>query len=184
MLLFSGPLCFMLYRTSNPTLMACSLLLLLLILDIKGFSFFCLFIFQNSPLCRGPFPPRVGPVLSQIQRAQILNSQVDVSLFIFRSVTLSKTTLGEDGLCRWSRRSNFSYFYMILYKANIFPTAFIVNNSIKHSVQPTESSQPVQLLLEVRDEGCHNCDIYQLNLVLSPNHLVTGFWLYYTSVIK
>uniref|UniRef100_H2RNJ2 Protein PAT1 homolog 1 n=1 Tax=Takifugu rubripes TaxID=31033 RepID=H2RNJ2_TAKRU len=30
----------------------------------------------NSPLCRGPFPPRVGPVLSQIQRAQILNPQV------------------------------------------------------------------------------------------------------------
>ncbi|TNM86134.1 hypothetical protein fugu_008405 [Takifugu bimaculatus] len=29
----------------------------------------------NSPLCRGPFPPRVGPVLSQIQRAQILNPQ-------------------------------------------------------------------------------------------------------------
>ncbi|XP_071361837.1 protein PAT1 homolog 1 isoform X2 [Trachinotus anak] len=27
----------------------------------------------NSPLCRGPFPP---PVLSQIQRAQLLNSQV------------------------------------------------------------------------------------------------------------
>ncbi|XP_076584217.1 protein PAT1 homolog 1 isoform X4 [Chaetodon auriga] len=31
---------------------------------------------QNSPLCRGPFPPGVGPVLSQIQRAQLLNSQV------------------------------------------------------------------------------------------------------------
>ncbi|MEQ2166098.1 hypothetical protein GOODEAATRI_024181 [Goodea atripinnis] len=31
---------------------------------------------QNSPLCRGPFPPRVGPVLSQLQRAQLLNSQV------------------------------------------------------------------------------------------------------------
>lgn len=30
----------------------------------------------NSPLCRGTFPPRVGPVLSQIQRAQLLNSQV------------------------------------------------------------------------------------------------------------
>ncbi|KAM6939572.1 protein PAT1 homolog 1 [Xenentodon cancila] len=30
----------------------------------------------NSPLCRGPFPPRIGPVLSQIQRAQLLNSQV------------------------------------------------------------------------------------------------------------
>ncbi|KAM9857366.1 protein PAT1 homolog 1 [Aulostomus maculatus] len=30
----------------------------------------------NSPLCRGPFPPRVGPVLSQIQRAHLLNSQV------------------------------------------------------------------------------------------------------------
>ncbi|XP_041839245.1 protein PAT1 homolog 1 [Melanotaenia boesemani] len=30
----------------------------------------------NSPLCRGPFPPRVGPVLSQIQRAQLLSSQV------------------------------------------------------------------------------------------------------------
>ncbi|KAM9314038.1 protein PAT1 homolog 1 [Pholidichthys leucotaenia] len=30
----------------------------------------------NSPLCRAPFPPRVGPVLSQIQRAQLLNSQV------------------------------------------------------------------------------------------------------------
>uniref|UniRef100_A0A8D3AB88 Protein PAT1 homolog 1 n=1 Tax=Scophthalmus maximus TaxID=52904 RepID=A0A8D3AB88_SCOMX len=29
----------------------------------------------NSPLCRGPFPPGVGPVLSQIQRAQLLNSQ-------------------------------------------------------------------------------------------------------------
>uniref|UniRef100_A0A3B5LQ74 Protein PAT1 homolog 1 n=1 Tax=Xiphophorus couchianus TaxID=32473 RepID=A0A3B5LQ74_9TELE len=29
----------------------------------------------NSPLCRGPFPPRVGPVLSQLQRAQLLNSQ-------------------------------------------------------------------------------------------------------------
>ncbi|KAK5603404.1 Protein PAT1 1 [Crenichthys baileyi] len=30
----------------------------------------------NSSLCRGPFPPRVGPVLSQLQRAQLLNSQV------------------------------------------------------------------------------------------------------------
>ncbi|XP_029287784.1 protein PAT1 homolog 1 isoform X2 [Cottoperca gobio] len=30
----------------------------------------------NSPLCCGPFPPGVGPVLSQIQRAQLLNSQV------------------------------------------------------------------------------------------------------------
>ncbi|KAK2815552.1 hypothetical protein Q5P01_026019 [Channa striata] len=30
----------------------------------------------NSPLCRGPFPPGVGPVLSQLQRAQLLNSQV------------------------------------------------------------------------------------------------------------
>ncbi|XP_028998939.1 protein PAT1 homolog 1 [Betta splendens] len=30
----------------------------------------------NSPLYRGPFPPGVGPVLSQIQRAQLLNSQV------------------------------------------------------------------------------------------------------------
>ncbi|KAM8880271.1 protein PAT1 homolog 1 isoform 2-T2 [Spinachia spinachia] len=30
----------------------------------------------NSPLCRGPFPPGVGTVLSQIQRAQLLNSQV------------------------------------------------------------------------------------------------------------
>ncbi|KAF7649836.1 hypothetical protein LDENG_00135330 [Lucifuga dentata] len=30
----------------------------------------------NSPLCRGPFPPGVNPVLSQIQRAQLLNSQV------------------------------------------------------------------------------------------------------------
>ncbi|XP_059191046.1 protein PAT1 homolog 1 isoform X2 [Centropristis striata] len=30
----------------------------------------------NSPLCRGPFPPGVGPVLSQIQRAQLLNSKV------------------------------------------------------------------------------------------------------------
>ncbi|XP_041822730.1 protein PAT1 homolog 1 [Chelmon rostratus] len=30
----------------------------------------------NSPLCRSPFPPGVGPVLSQIQRAQLLNSQV------------------------------------------------------------------------------------------------------------
>ncbi|XP_056228473.1 protein PAT1 homolog 1 [Seriola aureovittata] len=30
----------------------------------------------NSPLCRGPFPPAVGPVLSQLQRAQLLNSQV------------------------------------------------------------------------------------------------------------
>ncbi|XP_076001465.1 protein PAT1 homolog 1 isoform X2 [Genypterus blacodes] len=30
----------------------------------------------NSPLCRGPFPPGVGPVLSQIQHAQLLNSQV------------------------------------------------------------------------------------------------------------
>ncbi|XP_033976820.1 protein PAT1 homolog 1 [Trematomus bernacchii] len=30
----------------------------------------------NSPLCRGPFPPGVGPVLSQIQRAQLLNSQM------------------------------------------------------------------------------------------------------------
>lgn len=34
------------------------------------------FVCQNSPLCRGPFPPGVGPVLSQIQRAQLLNSQV------------------------------------------------------------------------------------------------------------
>ncbi|KAM9818174.1 protein PAT1 homolog 1 isoform X2 [Syngnathus typhle] len=32
--------------------------------------------FANSPLCRGPFPPGVGPMLSQIQRAQLLNSQV------------------------------------------------------------------------------------------------------------
>ncbi|XP_019735250.1 protein PAT1 homolog 1 isoform X1 [Hippocampus comes] len=32
--------------------------------------------FANSPLCRGPFSPRVSPVLSQIQRAQLLNSQV------------------------------------------------------------------------------------------------------------
>ncbi|XP_077575665.1 protein PAT1 homolog 1 [Stigmatopora nigra] len=32
--------------------------------------------FTNSPLCRGPFPPGVGPVLSQLQRAQLLNSQV------------------------------------------------------------------------------------------------------------
>ncbi|KAM7393556.1 hypothetical protein PAMP_020419 [Pampus punctatissimus] len=31
---------------------------------------------QNSPLCRSPFHPGVGPVLSQIQRAQLLNSQV------------------------------------------------------------------------------------------------------------
>uniref|UniRef100_A0A4W5RLQ5 Protein PAT1 homolog 1 n=1 Tax=Hucho hucho TaxID=62062 RepID=A0A4W5RLQ5_9TELE len=31
---------------------------------------------QNSPLCRPPFPAGVGPVLSQIQRAQMLNSQV------------------------------------------------------------------------------------------------------------
>uniref|UniRef100_A0A8C6KAG7 Protein PAT1 homolog 1 n=1 Tax=Nothobranchius furzeri TaxID=105023 RepID=A0A8C6KAG7_NOTFU len=31
---------------------------------------------QNSPLCRGPFAPRVGPVLSHLQRAQLLNSQV------------------------------------------------------------------------------------------------------------
>ncbi|XP_030643813.1 protein PAT1 homolog 1 [Chanos chanos] len=30
----------------------------------------------NSPLCRPPFPGGVGPVLSQIQRAQLLNSQV------------------------------------------------------------------------------------------------------------
>ncbi|KAK0152471.1 Protein PAT1 1 [Merluccius polli] len=30
----------------------------------------------NNPLCRGPFPPGVGPVLSQLQRAQLLNSQV------------------------------------------------------------------------------------------------------------
>uniref|UniRef100_A0A8C7P6R6 Protein PAT1 homolog 1 n=1 Tax=Oncorhynchus mykiss TaxID=8022 RepID=A0A8C7P6R6_ONCMY len=30
----------------------------------------------NSPLCRPPFPAGVGPVLSQIQRAQMLNSQV------------------------------------------------------------------------------------------------------------
>lgn len=30
----------------------------------------------NSPLCRGPYPPRVGPVLSHLQRAQLLNSQV------------------------------------------------------------------------------------------------------------
>ncbi|XP_068447993.1 protein PAT1 homolog 1 isoform X2 [Clinocottus analis] len=30
----------------------------------------------NSPLCRSPFPPGVGTVLSQIQRAQLLNSQV------------------------------------------------------------------------------------------------------------
>ncbi|XP_062384752.1 protein PAT1 homolog 1 isoform X1 [Sardina pilchardus] len=32
--------------------------------------------FQNSPLCRPPFPAGVGPVLSQIQRAQMLNAQV------------------------------------------------------------------------------------------------------------
>ncbi|XP_061628097.1 protein PAT1 homolog 1 isoform X2 [Phyllopteryx taeniolatus] len=32
--------------------------------------------FANSPLCRGPFPPGISPVLSQIQRAQLLNSQV------------------------------------------------------------------------------------------------------------
>ncbi|XP_064783536.1 protein PAT1 homolog 1-like [Oncorhynchus masou masou] len=30
----------------------------------------------NSPLCRPPFPAGVGPVLSQIQHAQMLNSQV------------------------------------------------------------------------------------------------------------
>lgn len=30
----------------------------------------------NSPLCRGPFPPGVGPVLSPIQRAQLLSAQV------------------------------------------------------------------------------------------------------------
>ncbi|XP_060773215.1 protein PAT1 homolog 1 [Neoarius graeffei] len=30
----------------------------------------------NSPLCRPPFPAGVAPVLSQIQRAQLLNSQV------------------------------------------------------------------------------------------------------------
>ncbi|XP_053335393.1 protein PAT1 homolog 1 [Clarias gariepinus] len=30
----------------------------------------------NSPLCRPPFPGGVAPVLSQIQRAQLLNSQV------------------------------------------------------------------------------------------------------------
>ncbi|XP_036810329.1 protein PAT1 homolog 1 isoform X1 [Oncorhynchus mykiss] len=30
----------------------------------------------NSPLCRPPFPAGVGPVLSQIQRAQMLNSQL------------------------------------------------------------------------------------------------------------
>lgn len=30
----------------------------------------------NAPMCRPPFPPGVGPVLSQIQRAQLLNSQV------------------------------------------------------------------------------------------------------------
>ncbi|XP_058496741.1 protein PAT1 homolog 1 isoform X2 [Solea solea] len=30
----------------------------------------------NSPLCRSPFPPGVGPVLSQIKRAQLLSSQV------------------------------------------------------------------------------------------------------------
>ncbi|XP_008315531.1 protein PAT1 homolog 1 isoform X2 [Cynoglossus semilaevis] len=30
----------------------------------------------NSPLGRSPFPPGVGPVLSQIKRAQLLNSQV------------------------------------------------------------------------------------------------------------
>uniref|UniRef100_A0A4W5QJR3 PAT1 homolog 1, processing body mRNA decay factor n=1 Tax=Hucho hucho TaxID=62062 RepID=A0A4W5QJR3_9TELE len=30
----------------------------------------------NSPLCRRPFPAGVGPVLSQIHRAQMLNSQV------------------------------------------------------------------------------------------------------------
>lgn len=38
--------------------------------------FLCHICVQNSPLCRGPFPPGVGPVLSQIQRAQLLNSQV------------------------------------------------------------------------------------------------------------
>ncbi|XP_062243549.1 protein PAT1 homolog 1 isoform X1 [Platichthys flesus] len=30
----------------------------------------------NSPLCRSPFPPGVVPVLSQIQQAKLLNSQV------------------------------------------------------------------------------------------------------------
>lgn len=30
----------------------------------------------NNPLCCSPFPPGVAPVLSQIQRAQLLNSQV------------------------------------------------------------------------------------------------------------
>lgn len=30
----------------------------------------------NAPMCRPPFPPGVGPVLSHIQRAQLLNSQV------------------------------------------------------------------------------------------------------------
>lgn len=96
MVSFVRPLCSMLYSTSNPTLVVHSLLLLSLILDFEDFCLSCLFIFQNSPLCRGPFPPRVGPVLSQIQRAQILNSQVDVSLLLSRSITLSKTTPGED----------------------------------------------------------------------------------------
>uniref|UniRef100_A0A3Q2CJ93 Protein PAT1 homolog 1 n=1 Tax=Cyprinodon variegatus TaxID=28743 RepID=A0A3Q2CJ93_CYPVA len=46
----------------------------------------------NSPLCRGPFPPRVGPVLSQLQRAQLLNSQ-----HIFMSASLQVAGFPRGG---------------------------------------------------------------------------------------
>ncbi|XP_062340318.1 protein PAT1 homolog 1 isoform X2 [Osmerus eperlanus] len=45
------------------------------LLNIAASKFSCV-SFQNSPLCRPPFPGGVGPVLSQIQRAQMLNAQV------------------------------------------------------------------------------------------------------------
>lgn len=44
--------------------------------DFFFFFFYLISLFQNSPLCRPPFPAGVAPVLSQIQRAQLLNSQV------------------------------------------------------------------------------------------------------------
>lgn len=155
----------MLYRTSNPLLMVCSLLLFLLILDFKDFCLFCLFIFQNSPLCRGPFPPRVGPVLSQIQRAQILNSQVDVFLFIYCMSHLARQPYERIVFAYGDQRAIFSHYYFAWFFTRLAfflqPSSWIIVLGI---LQLTEGSQPVQLLQEGCDEGCdegsHNCEIF------------------------
>lgn len=67
------------------------------------------------------------------------------------------------------------YFCMILYKLGIFLTAFILSDSMRHSVQPTEGSQLVQLLQEGCDEGCHNCDIFQFKFASLINDLIACF---------